>query len=135
MNRINPLYVAFLLVVVLLVLLVQLHNAKDDYQAAKEEYKEVAALTQQLQGLKKVYADTKKIKRDLHRIFNNNLLKSANFKLHETKNALQVSTQSIDVKGLNYVMGKILNGAYNIRSLTIKKLSGEKASMQMEIKW
>ena len=135
MNRINPLYLALLLLFVLLMLVFKLENAKSELSEAKEEYKATAALVSELSGLKKVYADKKKVKKELVRVLNNPLLKKLDMQQHTTGSAMRIDIKSIDAKALNYLMGKVLNNSYNITALTIKRLSDEKASLQMEIKW
>ncbi len=135
MNRINPLYLALLLVVVLLMVMFKLSGAKSELLQAKEEYKDTATLVKELSTLKAVYTDKSKISRDMKRLLGNTVLKNAQIQEHTTKSGISISSQSIDAKALNYLMGKILNSSYNITSLSIKKLSDEKASVQMEIKW
>jgi hypothetical protein len=41
----------------------------------------------------------------------------------------------MDKNTLNLLMGKILNASFNITSMQIKKLSDDKVSLDMEIKW
>ncbi len=135
MNRINPLYLALLLVAILLMVIFKLSSAKSELLEAKEEYKSTLALVDELSALKKVYADKNKIKRDLKRVLGNSVLKNAQIEQHATKSSITISSKSMDIKALNYLMGKILNSSYNITSLSIKKLSDEKVSLQMEIKW
>ncbi len=135
MNRINPLYLALLLVVIVLMVVFKLSNAKSELLEAKEEYKTTLALVDELSALKKVYADKNRIKKDLKKVLANGVLKNAQIEQHATKSSITLSSKSIDMKALNYLMGKILNSSYNITSLSLKKLSDEKVSLQMEIKW
>ncbi len=135
MNRINPLYLALLLVVVLLMLVFKVSNAKDELLEVKREYKSTLALVDELTALKKVYTDKNKVQKELKRVLNNSMMKNAQVQQHTTKRAMSLSSKSMDIKALNYLMGKILNSSYNITSLTIKKLSDEKVSLQMEITW
>ena len=51
------------------------------------------------------------------------------------KSSMLISSTSMEKNALNTLMGKILNGAYNISSLKIKKLSENSVSFEMEIKW
>ena len=41
----------------------------------------------------------------------------------------------MDKNALNTLMGKLLNGAYNITSFKVRKLSPNSVSFDMEIKW
>jgi hypothetical protein len=46
-----------------------------------------------------------------------------------------LSSKSIDKKALNLLMGKLLNGVFQINSFKIKKLDEFKVSFEIEIKW
>jgi len=46
-----------------------------------------------------------------------------------------LSSENMNVRSLNFLMSKVLNGTYDISELKIKRLSDEKASFIMEIKW
>lgn len=135
MNKINPLYVVAIVVVITLFALFQLQNTKEELTQIKSEYSEVKALSTELVGLKRAYGDSKKSKKALQRILRASLLKRADVKSVFSKSRVKISAPSIDKKSLNYLMSKILNGAYNITALSIEKLSDTKASLNMEIKW
>jgi len=135
MNRINPLYVALLLVVLLALSIVKLNSAKEELSEEKERLKETTKLATELSALKEVYGDQKKAKTSILRILQNNVLKSAAISKDVKKSGIIISSKSIDLKALNYLVGKIFNGAYNISSLDVKKLSETKATLHMEIKW
>lgn len=125
MNRINPLYLGLLLVVLLLLVSFKLSGAKTQLRDAKKSYNESAKLSTQLSELKKVY--TKKI--------NLNSFKSDLLSVKKTKTGVVLSSNTLDAKVLNSLMSKVLNGAYEVKKLKIKKLSETKASLYMEIKW
>lgn len=125
MNRINPIYVVLLLIFIPLFLLFKLSYAKTELYEAREAYKQTLKLSTELDGLKKAYS--KKLKLPS--------LKSASLVQKRSKSGLIISSKSIDIKELNFVMGKVLNGTYNINTLKIKKLSDTKVSLYMEIKW
>jgi hypothetical protein len=48
---------------------------------------------------------------------------------------LTISAKKLDLKNLNLLMQKVLNGAYNITKLKIIRLDDADVSLQMEIKW
>ncbi len=135
MNRINPLHLGLLLIVILIFVIFKLNNAKVELLEAKESYKETLIVATELKDLKKVYADKKKLKKSLQRILQLSSLRSAKIVKTSKKTYMILSSKSIDKKALNTLMAKILNANFNLNSLKIKRLSEKKASLYMEIKW
>jgi len=135
MNRINPLYVGLLLVLFVVFLAFRLGSVKNDLVEAKEEYAKTSKLAVNLSSLKSTYADRKKLQNSLRRILALSTVRQANITKNEKKSSVKLSSQSMDKKALNVLMGKVLNGTYNITSMKIKRLSKERVSFKMEIKW
>jgi len=135
MNRINPLYVGLLLSIVIIFLVFKLSGAKSDLQEAKEAYVKTSKIAINLSGLKSAYADKKKLKASLRRILALSAIRQANISKDEKKSSVKLSCASMDKKTLNMLMGKLLNASYNITSMKIKRLSKERVSFKMEIKW
>jgi biopolymer transport protein ExbD len=135
MNQVNPLHIVALLIVIITFLFFKLSGVKDELREAKSSYKDSEKLAVELSGLKDVYADKKRVKRSLDRILSVSSLKSANLDIKRDRSFIRISSKSMDIRALNYLMGKILNGSYNIVKLKIKRLSDEKASLNLEIKW
>ena len=125
MNRINPLYLGAFLVFLLLFLSFKLSSSKSELAETKESYKESFKLSSELSGLKNVY--TKKI--------NLSSLKSESVVQKNIKSGVILNSKSMSANELNALMGKVLNGAYNITELKIKRLSPTKVSLHLEIKW
>jgi hypothetical protein len=135
MNKINPLQIGALLIIIILFLLFKLSGLKTELAEVNENYKKSEKLAIDLSSLKSVYANKKKIKSAINRILSQRSLKSANLEIKQEKKFIKISSKSIDTAALNSLMGKVLNGSYNITNLKIKKLSETKASLMMEIKW
>jgi len=135
MNRINPLYIGAVLIGILLLLVIKLNSAKSNLEDIKSEYKETKQMVSQLTSLRNSYGKKEKIKKSLQRVLNLSSVKSADIKQVSMKNGLSFSSSSMDKKSLDALMGKLLNGTYNIEKFKIKKLSDEKVSFEMEIKW
>ena len=135
MKQINPLQIAALLLVMLLFAFFKLNGAKGELKEAQSRYKESEKLALELYGLKEVYANKKYTQRALERILRQPSLKKANVKTTKTKTGISIKVASLDYRGLNSFMGKILNGNYNIVKLKIKRETPQKASLAMEIKW
>jgi len=135
MNRVNPLQIALLLVVVIAFLLFKLTSLKEELLEATESYKTSEKLAIDLNSLKSVYVNPKKTKKAINRILSQRSLRGANLEIKREKKSIKITTESIDTAALNSLMGKVLNGSYNITLLKIKRLSETKASLVLEIKW
>lgn len=135
MNRINPLHIGLLLVVILMFLLFNLSNTKSELAEAEKAYTQTAKLSTRLSGLKEVYDDKERIKSSLKRILDQSALKSAKIEQELKKAGIIISSQDIDINALNFLMSKLLNGSYNISTLKITKLSKTNASLYLEITW
>jgi len=135
MNNVNPLHIGALLTVVILFLFFKFSGVKEELIEAKSDFKESEKLAVEVSSLKSVYANKTKTKKALERVLANRTLKTADLSVKHSKSGVKISAKSIDTSSLNYLMGKVLNGSYNITLLKIKKLSETKASIEMEIKW
>ncbi len=135
MNRINPVHVAILLLVILAFLLMKLSVVKSDLEQAESEYKKTQEVASKIVGLKKAYGEKSHVKKSLDKILSLSQLKSAKLEKKIKKNSIVISSGSMNKKALNTLMGKILNGAFNISTFKIKKLTQNSVSLEMEIKW
>ena len=135
MNRINPIYIVILLTIVLLLVIYILGASKSELEENKESFKTTQAVALKLVSLKDVYADQTKIKQSLQRVLNDASIRSAAVDTKFKTTSLSINAQSIDLKTLNLLLSKILNAAYVIESMKIKRVSNTKADLQMEIRW
>ena len=135
MNRINPLYAGGFLVVILLFMFFKLGRAEDEYLEAKDSYKQTLLLANELSALKAVYSDKNRAKKSLLKILRHSSLKSAEISQKMNKSSIKISSKSMDIKAINFLMAKLLNGTFQISSLKIKQLSEIRVSLEMEIKW
>lgn len=135
MSRINPIHIAILLIVVLLFMMVQLNSVQKELVDAKLSYKQTKLLADKIKGLKSSYFDKTKVQKSLNRVLRQSMLRSANITKKVTNSSMLLSSENMNVRSLNFLMSKVLNGTYDISELTIKRLSDEKASFTMEIKW
>ena len=135
MNQINPLQIGALLVVLIAFLFFKLHGVKAELVEANASYKMSEKLAVEVSSLKSVYANKKKTKNAINRILAHGSLKTAALDVKRNKKSIKISSKSIETKALNSLMGKILNGSYNVTNLKIKRLSETKASLEMEIQW
>jgi len=135
MNRVNPIHIAILLIVVLGFFVMKLGSAKEELSQTKTLYQETLQLSTQLKGLSDVYSDKNGVKKSLGKILKHKSLRSCDIKKKTTNSSMLISSESINKPALNLLVGKLLNGSYHISSFKIKRLSDDKASFKMEIKW
>ncbi len=135
MNRINPLYVGLLLLVVLALSVFELNSSKSELYEAEASYDKTAKLAVELSELKKLYASQKNMQMKLKRILAQNVLRNAGIVASYKKSRAKISAETLDKTTLDFLMAKILNSPFNIDSFEIRKLSENKASFKMEIKW
>jgi len=132
MNRINPLYIGIALVIILFLLAIKLSSAKSELKDVQASYKETSKLSTKLTGLKDVYSKDR-VKKSLQRILK--LSTSAKIEEKTSTFGVIITSESMNKNEINALMGKLLNEAFNINLLKIKKLSDTTASLYVEIKW
>lgn len=135
MNRINPIHIAILLVVVLIFTLVKLHTAKEEFASVKASYKETLELATKINELKRNYFDKVKVQSELGRILRKPILRQANIIKKVTNSGILLTSKNMDLIALNKLLGKVLNTTFYISELQIKQLNEKSASLKMEIKW
>lgn len=135
MSRLNPLYIALLLVGVLLFMMMRLHSAQQELNQEKLLYSKTQLLADKIYGLKSTYFNKTKVQRSLNTILRRSLLRNANITKKVTNSSFLFTSDNMNIRSLNFLMSKVLNGTYDIAQLKIRRLSDEKASLKMEIKW
>jgi len=135
LNQINPIYLALLLVVLLFLSIFKLDSQRMSLVEEKQNFKSTQKLTNELVDLKDAYSNGVKIKKELQRILNNPSLRASKLVKDFKKSSVKINTQSMDIASINKLMGKVLNGSYNVTNLKIKRLSDTRVSLFMEIKW
>ncbi len=135
MNRVNPLYIGAVLLLILIFFAFKLNSAKSELIDAKATYSDTIKLAEELKELKIVYDNKSKTQKDLQKILLHQTLKPALIKQDMKKSSLKIDSESMGLDELNFIMGKLLNGTYNISSFKVKRLSDTKVSFHMEISW
>jgi len=135
MNRINPLHVGGLLIMILIFLIFKLSGVKNELLEVKNDYKETLIIANELNELSKIYSDKQELKKSLNRVLRQSSLRSAYISKKFGKSSVVISSESMTQTAINSFMTKILNGSYNIVSFKIKRLSAKNVSLKMEIKW
>ena len=132
MSRVNPLYILLFLVILLGFFSMKLSHAKDELFHAQQNYKETLFLVNELSSLKNIYENKQANKASLKRI-----LLGSKVKLEQQKrqDSIVFFADKMDYSTLNALVGKLLNGSFEVKALEIKKQNEESARLWMEIKW
>ena len=135
MNRINPLHLIILLIVLLAFVMMKLNATKEELANAKVSYHQTVVLADKIKGLKSSYFNKTKVQKTINKILRNSLLSSSNISKKVTNSSILLTSKNMNEHSLNFLLGKILNGNYIVSELQIKRISDKKASLQLEIKW
>ena len=135
MSRVNPLHIIILLVVVVLFGFFKLSTIKSELQEEQKSYQVSQKVATELLAYKKLYGDKKRVINGLRKIIKAPALKAANIELLRKSKSVELRSDSIELRELNRLFSKILNGAYEIKRFTIKSLDSRHASVMVEIAW
>ncbi len=132
--KINPLYVALLLIVALLFAMYQLSESKNELRESKNNLIKIEAMADEIDALKRAWDDTKSSNAALERLLKAPQLKSANIQKTKTRGLTILKSNKADLKATNYFFVKLFNGAYILEKFDIKRLDDESISFQVEIR-
>ncbi|WP_297482091.1 hypothetical protein [Sulfurimonas sp.] len=135
MNRVNPLHIIILLIVLLTFVMLKLNAAKEELVDTKSSYNQTVVLADKIKGLKSSYFNKTKVQRTINKILRSSTLRASNISKKVTNSSILLTSKNMNIHSLNFLLGKILNGNYIVSELQIKQLSDKKASLQLEIKW
>jgi len=135
MNRINPLHIIVILIVIFLFFVMKLHDAKSTLVEDKARYEKRLLLANELTALRKNYFNKAIVQRGISRILSSAILRSKKIDKKVSSSHILLNAKDLDLASLNYLLSKILNGSYVVKVLKIKRVDDKKASLKMEIKW
>lgn len=135
MNRLNLLHVVLALVGLLILLNVFLSQKKENLEEVKIAYNETLVISKQLNSLNDVYSNKKRVQQSITRLLQQRSLRNAKIKQKITKSGIIFTSKSLSQSEVNSLMSKIINGTYNVYAVKIKKISKDKVSFMMELRW
>lgn len=135
MNQLNPFYLVALVMLLVVFSVVNLQNVKVERVLIVKDLNEKVKIAKELQSLKKVYNDKVKIKYSLEKILKYSSLKKIDISKTYKKTGVVLKAKAVDLIALNILMGKILNGSFNIDKLKIKRINDKEATLEVGIKW
>jgi Sec-independent protein translocase protein TatA len=133
MNQINPFYLIFLSIVIVIFLLFKTSNLQSSVDDAKKSLQETKTIALELKQYKNSFAKTKEnFKRE---IANKYWIKQNNIKLIYKKDGVNIVANKLNLEILNKVISRIFNGVYKIKSFNIETKDNKIASLEMSLQW
>ena len=133
MRQINPLYLSLLFIVILLLVFVKLNDAKEDQNRAKSDLVKTEMMAKRILALKRNWDESKSREKALEKVFKASVLKSSGLLKKRKGKLITVTSKKIGAKAVEFLLNKLLNGTYVIRSMQLRRLNDEYASIRMEI--
>ncbi len=133
MRQINPLYISLLFFVVLLIVFIKLNGAKAEHNEAKNDLIKTEMMAKRMVALKRNWGEDKGRERALERMLKASLLRDAALVKKREGKMITVTSRKVDARALEFLLNKLFNGTYAIKTLDIRRLDDEYASLRMEI--
>jgi hypothetical protein len=131
--KINPLYIALLLIVALLFVIYQLGSAKTELRESKSSLVKTETIAEEITALKRAWDSPKKSGSALDRLLQAPQLKSANIQQTKKRGSIVLKSKKADRKASNYFFVKLFNGTYIVKNFDIKRIDDESISFSVEI--
>lgn len=131
--KINPLYIALLLIVALLFVIYQLGSAKTELRESKNSLVKIEAMADEIDALKRSWDNPKTSGSALERLLKAPQLKSANIQQTKKRGSIVLKSKKADRKATNYFFVKLFNGTYILKSFDIERIDDESISFNVEI--
>ena len=132
--KINPLYIALLLVMALFFAVYQLDISKQQLRDSKTSLIKVEEMAQEINALKQAWDNPKTATTALNRILKSPQLKSANIQKIKKRGLIILTSKKANLKATNYFFVKLFNGAFILQKFSVKRLDDETVSFSVEIK-
>ncbi len=134
MKNINPLYIILLLVVMLIVILFNLMHVKDELHEAQNSFDKTKTMVHKIVDLQKNWDNAKNTKNSIRRILKSSLLRNAGVIQRDKRGMITLHASALDSKSASYLINRLLNEPFTIKTMKIRRLNKERASIDVEIK-
>jgi len=134
MKQINPLYIILLLVVILFVVLFKLMQTKTELHEAHNSFYKSKDMVHTIVDLRQSWDNKKSTKNTLTRILKSSQLRNAGIVQRVKRDQIELHASSMDSKTASYLINRLLNEPFSIRSMKIRRLNRERASLYLEIR-
>ncbi len=133
MKQINPLYIALLLIAALVVVTLKLDRAQELQKQSVAALQESESTAKRIVALQKEWDDGKASRAKFDRILDAAPLRGIDFNRQNKADRIIISAETIEKRAADYLLNKLLNGAFVIKSLKLRRLDDRQASLQLEV--
>lgn len=133
MKQINPLYIILLLVVILFVVLFRLMQSKTELHEAHNSFNMNKDMVHEIVNLRQSWGNQKATKNMLTRILKSSQLRNTEFVKKVKRDQIELHANSMDARSASYLIDRLFNEPFVIKSMKIRRLSKERASLDVEI--
>lgn len=134
MKQVNPLYIILLLVMILFIVLFKLMQTKAELHEAHNSFYKSKEMVHGILDIRQSWDNQKNTKNTLARILKSSLLRNAGVVQKNKRDLIELHSSSIDSKSASYLINRLLNEPFAIRSMKIRRLNKEHASLDVEIR-
>lgn len=134
MKQINPLYIILLIVVTLLVLLFKLAQTKRELHEAHNGFYTNKEMVHKIVDLRQSWDNPKDTKNMLTRILKSSQLRNAGVVKKVKRDQIELHGSAMDSRSASYLINRLFNEPFSIKSMKIRRLDKERVSLDVEIK-
>ena len=134
MRQINPLYIILLLFVILFFILFKLMSAKTALHEAENHFQKTKEMVHKVVELRQNWDSQKRTKNSLGRILKSSLLSHAGIVRRDKRSLIELHSSSMDSSSAGYLVSRLLNETFVLKSIKIRRLNKEHVSFYAEIK-
>ena len=135
MSRIHPLYLLLLPVVLILFFGYKTAQIQEEIAEQKAAFLQSQKIAHALVTYKKRYRDKEQLKKSIAQILKLTALKKSKITQKWSDHSLLLQASKISAPDAAILLNKILNGAYIIKMIDLKKLNTDKLALRLEITW
>ena len=133
MSRINPLYLVAFMLMMLFFVFFKLEESKSNQKQVREDFEKTNTLALDIVSLKKSWDLGSKNKAKLEKVLKASALRGVDIDKKYKRDSVTLSIKSLNHKHSEYLLNKLLNDSFEIKSMEIKRLNADGVSMKMEI--
>ena len=135
MNRINPSYIALLLLGILFIILYQNHSIQQSIAQQQERLYKLRDVAKEIGTLKNYWGDAKTQKKRIARLLETPFIKKFVTKKEKRGDRYRITLDNIDAASADRIADKIFNSFVKIGTLKIVKKDKTKLSMEVEFRF
>ena len=133
MKQINPIYIIVLLIMTLAVVLFNLVHVKNKLHEAQNHFDQTKSMVHDIVDIQQNWDNKKQTKNSIRRILRSSILRKTNIVQQEKRGTIILHAGSLNSTTASYLLSRIMNEPFVIKSMKIRRLNKEYASIDMEI--